>query len=231
VSTTTRKVLIAEDDIRLCELIEEAIVGAGMESGQVHHGTAVIPRLKSGTWDILLLDLMLPGKSGLQVLQELRETSDMPVIILTAMSEEKDRIRGFELGADDYLVKPFFPGEMIARIHNLFKRFHNHQTRTSEIIEFGEARLNTITKTFFLQDVKIDFTETEYEIMLVLIRNSGRVVDRRTISRIINGFDKLAVSRSVDVRISHMRKKLGKHEGMIRTVWGVGYEFVLREKS
>lgn len=128
--TTTRKILIAEDDIRLCELIEEAIVGAGMESGLVHHGTAVIPRLKSSTWDILLLDLMLPGKSGLQVLQELRETSDIPVIILTAMSEEKDRIRGFELGADDYLVKPFFPGEMIARIHNLFKRFHNHQTRT-----------------------------------------------------------------------------------------------------
>ena len=224
-------VLIAEDDQRLCQMINDSIRDAGMESGMVHNGTAVIPRLKSGTWDLLLLDLMMPGKSGLQVLRELREFSDIPVVILTAMSEERDRIAGFELGADDYLIKPFFPSELIARIHNIFKRIHKNQVRESDLIHFGPARLNTTAKTFFLDETKVDLTETEFEILLILIRNSGRVVDRKPILRIISGFDQQASTRSVDVRISHIRKKMGRLEGMIRTVWGVGYEFVMVEGS
>ena len=224
-------VLIAEDDRRLCQLINDSVVDADMEAGMVFNGTAVIPRLKSGTWDLLLLDLMLPGKPGLEVLKDLREFSDIPVIILTAMSEERDRIAGFELGADDYLIKPFFPSELIARIHNIFKRIQNNQVRHSEIIEFGPARLNTTTKTYYINENKVDLTEMEYEIILVLIRKSGRVVDRRTISRIISGFDRQASARSVDVRISHIRKKMGHLEGMIRTVWGVGYEFVKVQES
>lgn len=233
-------VLIAEDDQRLCQLINDSIFEAGMETGMVFNGSAVIPRLKSGSWDILLLDLMLPGKSGLEVLKDLREFSNVPVIILTAMSEERDRVAGFELGADDYLIKPFFPSELIARIHNIFKRIHNNQVRHSDIIEFGPARLNTTTKTYHLNDNQINLTEMEFEIMLVLIRNSGRVVDRKTISRIISGFDRQtstrtfdrqASTRAIDVRISHIRKKMGDLEGMIRTVWGVGYEFVVVQES
>lgn len=224
-------VLIAEDDQRLCQLINDSIVDADMKPGMVLNGRDVIPRLKAGSWDLLLLDLMLPLKPGLQVLKELREFSNIPVIIITAMSEERDRIAGFELGADDYLVKPFFPREMIARIHNIFKRIHSNQIRHSEIIEFGPAQLNTITKTYSLNENRIHLTEIEYEIILLLIRNSGRVVDRRTISRIINGFDRQVSIRAVDVRISHIRKKMGHLEGMIRTVWGVGYEFVMVQES
>jgi DNA-binding response OmpR family regulator len=224
-------VLIAEDDQRLCQLINISVMKAGMETGMVYNGSAVIPRLKSSTWDLLLLDLMLPGKPGLQVLRELRAFSDIPVIILTAMFEERDRIAGFELGADDYLIKPFFPSELIARIHNIFKRINNNHVRQSEMIEIGLATLDTITKTFLLNETKVDLTETEFEILLVLIRNSGRVVDRKTILRIISGFDKQASTRSVDVHISNIRKKMSDQEGLIRTVWGVGYEFVRVEGS
>ena len=106
-------VLIAEDDQRLSQLINDSIVDADMKPGMVLNGRDVIPRLKAGSWDLLLLDLMLPLKPGLEVLKELREFSNIPVIIITAMSEERDRIAGFELGADDYLVKPFFPSTTV----------------------------------------------------------------------------------------------------------------------
>ena len=227
---TSAWVLVAEDDPEVSRLMVQLLERSGIHAESVSHGLGVAPLLATGKFDLLLLDLMLPGLSGLEVLKNLREQYDIPVIILSALSEGKDRIAGLELGSDDYIVKPFYPREVLLRIQKLLRNKPTQRNETSTRIEAGLLTLDTRQKKTYLDGQMKDLTALEFEVLLLLVRNIGSVVNRKTISQTIYGNDLTASTRRIDMKINHLRKLLGPHSQMIRTVWGVGYEFIPMEK-
>lgn len=228
---STQRVLVAEDDEEISRLLVQLIHRSKIEAVAVFDGLEILPHLNSMTFDLLLLDLQMPGQHGLIVLKELRLTSDIPVIILTALSEEKDRIAGLELGADDYVVKPFYPTEVLLRIQNLIKRRGQNKEPISSVIQVGPLSCNSILKKIEMDGVDLELTGLEFDIVMALIRNSGKVMGRKALSRLVIGDEPPGMTRRMDMKISQIRKKFGSRDFMIRTVWGVGYEFVTLEKS
>lgn len=225
------RVLIAEDDQEISRLLVQLLQRAKIETEAVFNGLEVVSRINSSKFDLLLLDLQLPGKHGLSVLKELRAASDLPVIILTALTDEKDRVAGLELGADDYVVKPFYPTEVLLRIQNLLKRRPRNQAPNSTRIRVGPLSCDLMTKKMEMDGVDLELTGLEFDILMALIRSSGQVMDRKTLSKTVLGNELPKTTRRIDMKISQIRKKLGSLEGMVRTVWGVGYEFVSLEQS
>jgi len=226
-----QRVLVAEDDEEISRLLVQLLQRSKIEAVAVFDGLEILTYLKSMIFDLLLLDLQMPGQHGLVVLKELRLTSDIPVIILTALSEEKDRIAGLELGADDYVVKPFYPTEVLLRIQNLMKRRVQNKDPISSVIQVGPLSCDSILKKIAMDGVDLDLTGFEFDIVMTLIRNSGKVMDRKTLSRLVIGDELPKTTRRMDMKISQIRRKFGSRDFMIRTVWGVGYEFVTLEKS
>lgn len=230
-SGSTQRVLVAEDDEEISRLLVQLLQRSKIDAVAVFDGLEILPYLKSMTFDLLLLDLQMPGQHGLVVLKELRSTSDIPVIILTALSEEKDRIAGLELGADDYVVKPFYPTEVLLRVQNLIKRRVQKKEPISSVIQVGPLICDSFLKKITMDGVDLELTGFEFDIVMALIRNSGKVMDRKTLSRIVAGDELPNTTRRMDMKISQIRRKFGEREFMIRTVWGAGYEFVTLEKS
>jgi len=226
-----QRVLVAEDDEEISRLLVQLLQRSNMEAVAVFDGLEILPHLKSTTFDLLLLDLQMPGRHGLSVLKELRSTSDIPVIILTALSEEKDRIAGLELGADDYVVKPFYPTEVLLRVQNLIKRRIQKKEPISSVIQVGPLSCDSFQKKIAMDGVDLELTGFEFDIVMELFRNSGKVMDRQTLSKIVAGDELPNATRRMDMKISQIRRKFGSREFMIRTVWGAGYEFVPLEKS
>ena len=226
-----QRVLVAEDDEEISRLLVQLLQRSNIEAVAVFDGLEILPHLKSTTFDLLLLDLQMPGQHGLIVLKELRLTSDIPVIILTALSEEKDRIAGLELGADDYVVKPFYPTEVLLRVQNLIKRRVQKNEPISSVIQVGPLICDSSQKKIRMDGVDLELTGFEFDIVMALIRNSGKVMDRKTLSKIVAGDELTNTTRRMDMKISQIRRKFGSREFMIRTVWGAGYEFVTLEKS
>ena len=230
-SGSTQRVLVAEDDEEISRLLVQLLQRSKIDAVAVFDGLEILPYLQSMTFDLLLLDLQMPGQHGLVVLKELRLTSDIPVIILTALSEEKDRIAGLELGADDYVVKPFYPTEVLLRVQNLIKRRVQKKEPISSVIQVGPLICDSFLKKITMDGVDLELTGFEFDIVMALIRNSGKVMDRKTLSRIVAGDELPNTTRRMDMKISQIRRKFGEREFMIRTVWGAGYEFVTLEKS
>lgn len=230
-SGSTPRVLVAEDDEEISRLLVQLLQRSKIETVAVFDGLEIMTLLKSTTFDLLLLDLQMPGKHGLSVLKELRSTSDIPVIILTALCEEKDRIAGLELGADDYVVKPFYPTEVLLRVQNLIKRRVQKKEPISSVIQVGPLICDSFLKKITMDGVDLELTGFEFDIVMALIRNSGKVMDRQTLSKIVAGDELPNTTRRMDMKISQIRRKFGSREFMIRTVWGAGYEFVTLEKS
>jgi DNA-binding response OmpR family regulator len=226
-----KRVLIAEDDIQVSSLMVQILKRSGIEAESVDNGNSVLQLIITGKFDLLLLDLMLPGMSGLEVLRKLREISDIPVIILSALSGEKDRIAGLELGSNDYVVKPYYPREVLVRIQNMLGNRQARQKTGNSLIRIGILTADTNQKKISMGEVDLDLTPLEFDVVMILIRNSGTVVDRKTISRMIYKNELNASTRRIDMKINHIRKKLGDQSEMIRTVWGVGYEFIPKAQS
>jgi len=221
-------VLIVEDDQMLGSLLARLLSEEGFKSTVLHDGTDVQDHVKANKCDVVLLDLMLPGRSGFEILGDIREISDIPVIVLTALSTEMERIRVFQLGADDYLAKPYFTSELIFRINNSLKRQYRIE-ENKQLIKFGPLHLDRSNGRTFLEGKEVFLTELESEILFVLVSNSGKPLDRKSIYKSVMGFELNFSTRNMDVKIAHLRKKLGKWHSMIRTVWGVGYEIVILE--
>lgn len=224
-------ILIAEDDPEVSRLLVQLLERSGMHAQSVSNGTFVTPLLETGNFDLLLLDLMLPGLMGLDVLVQLRKKYDMPVIIISALSDAKDRIAGLELGSDDYIVKPFAPREVLIRIQNLLRYKPKGSWERSTAITTGDLTLDTRQKKVFIKGELRSLTPLEYEVLLLLVRNTGSVVNRKRIAMTIYGNELTASTRRIDMKINHLRKNLGSHGDMIQTIWGVGYEFLPLEKS
>jgi DNA-binding response OmpR family regulator len=222
-------ILIADDDIELCQLLKDFLKLEGFTITTVHNGDTAVEEFGSKKYDLMILDIMLPGRQGLDVLRSVRSNSNLPIVMLTARGDDTDRIIGLELGADDYLPKPCNPKELAARVRAVLRRAQiNQQQRAPTVLTSGELVLNTIRRELCYQGNNIPLTSTEFEIFQLLMQRAGSVVDKEMISSEVLKRKLAAYDRSIDVHISNIRKKLGQfdvNDDLIKNIRGVGYQF------
>ena len=219
-------ILLVEDDAELSALMEEFFAAHDLTLSSAHDGEAGLARALDGTYDLVILDVMLPAMNGFDVLRQIRRRSAVPVIMLTARTAHDDRISGLNLGADDYLNKPFSPDELLARVQAVLRRAGRGPALKPEVLEANRVRLNTGTREVFYDESLVEVTSIEYDILEVLVRSAGRVVSRDDLARILYNRQANPLERVLDVHVSHLRKKLERGRKLIRTVRGVGYLFI-----
>jgi two-component system, OmpR family, response regulator CpxR len=221
----TLSVLLVEDDTELAALIEEFLAGHDIPLTTVHNGPEGLARALEGSFEIVILDVMLPKMDGFEVLRQIRRRSAVPVIMLTARIEPQDKIEGLNSGADDYLAKPFSPDELLARIQAVLRRVGRGSALKPELLEANGVRLNPGTREVFRDGVAVEVTSIEFEILEVLVRSAGQVVSRDDLARFLYNRQANPLERALDVHVSHLRKKLERNRPLIRTIRGVGYLF------
>ena len=220
------RVLIIDDDEKLNTLLTEYLGRFGFSVRTATHPDAGLRALKADPPDLLVLDIMLPDTDGLAVCRKIRETSRIPIVILTARGDVTDRIVGLEFGADDYLPKPFEPRELVARMQAVLRR---GKMEDADTVRVGALDVNWNSRSAQLDGRELELTTAEFELLGFLVRNRGRVMSRERIMESTRSIDWDAYDRSIDVLISRLRQKLGddpKRSAFIRTVRGIGYSFV-----
>lgn len=215
------RILIIDDDAELCALLKEFLDRDGLEVSFANDGDSGLRRTASETFDLVVLDLMLPGIDGFEVLRRLRASSRVPVIMLTARGEEEDRIVGLDLGADDYLAKPFNPRELAARIRAILRRSWPARGR----IEVNGVKLDPGSREVVCDGEPVDITTLEFDILELLMRSAGRVVSRDALMESMYNRKATPFDRSIDMHVSHLRRKLEIRRTLIKTVRGIGYQF------
>jgi DNA-binding response OmpR family regulator len=217
--------LLVDDDKELCAMMKEFFAEAGHRLDCEHDGRRGLAAAAGGTYDLAVLDVMLPVYDGFTVLQHLRRRSDLPVIILTARVQHRDRILGLDAGADDYLLKPFDPDELLARIRAVLRRTETTGWKASTEVTIGDIRINAVTHEVWIADSPAELTAMEFGLLEMLMRSAGRVVSREELTLAL--FERAAgpFDRILDVHISRLRKKLEGGRSLIRTIRGVGYVF------
>lgn len=224
-SRLKKKLLLVEDEIRIRELVSDYFIQNDWEVLEADNGKDALVWFDSLLPDLLILDIMMPAMNGFEVCRKVREKSAVPIILLTAKSTDDDKIYGFELGADDYVTKPFSPKVLVARANALMKRVEGTHQPESSIIKFGSAMFNTLAHRLEVEDAEVELTPKEYDLLWLLIRNKGIVISRDTILSRIWGIEFEGDSRVVDSHIKKLRSKLGYESRFIRTVIGTGYMF------
>ena len=224
-------VLIVDDEVNICELIRLYVEKEGYHAVIANDGQDAIDKSKSLSPDIILLDIMLPVKDGWQVCREIRATSNVPIIMLTAKGETFDKVLGLELGADDYMVKPFEPKELVARIKAVLRRAENQSAaeKIEEELQFDGLRINQSTYEVYLDEKKVEMPPKEFELLYFLARNPNKVYTRDQLLDEIWGYEFFGDSRTVDVHVKRIREKVESEDKNwhLKTVWGVGYKFEL----
>ncbi len=218
-------VLLIEDDVELCDLMREFFAARGIGVEAIHDGRVGLARALGGAHDLILLDVMLPGLDGFELLRQVRRRSVVPIIMLTARTARADRVSGLDLGADDYLPKPFEPEELIARIRAVLRRSGRVARGGQEILEVNGVRLVPGTREVWCAGSPLEVTTTEFDILEMIVRSAGRIISRNELSSAIYRRPASPQDRSLDVHVSHLRRKLGPLGGLIRTIRGVGYLF------
>jgi len=229
-----KRVLLVDDDEKLLKLLREYLEDYGFQVMTLAEGSSVLQTIRAEPPDIVILDIMLPEKDGLEVLKEIRMEFSLPVIMLTARGEDADRIVGLELGADDYLAKPFNPRELLARIKAVLRRLLAQDKSEVEkdediFLKAGGLVLNRAKQTLMVLDKEVELSTTEYKILEVLMGHPNTVLNRDQLMNLARGRDFMAFDRSIDVHISKLRAKLEPYprfRNTIKTVWGTGYMFV-----
>ncbi len=226
------RVLIVDDDIELCRLLSERLSSEGFALEAVHDGARGLERVLSDEHALIILDLMLPGMGGLDVLRRVRTHSPVPVLILTARGEDVDRILGLEIGADDYLPKPFNPRELIARIRAILRRT-SRSAGAGSPVTVGDLHLDPAAREAWLDNTRLDLTSVEFALLETLLRDAGHVITREQLTETVLGRKPGPFDRVIDVHISNLRKKLGRAHGeeRIKSVRGSGYLFVIRSET
>ena len=226
------KILIIDDDVQLSKLIEEFLGTFNYEITIIHEPEPALKFLQKNEMDLIILDIMLPGIDGFQALRKIREDSQIPVIMLTARGEVTDRIVGLELGADDYLAKPFEPRELLARIQSILRRSSSPGSMV-DILDFKHLTINKLKQEVLLDNEILHLSTSEYEALLLFAENPGKVMDREIMVESLRGITWQSYDRSVDVLVSRLRNKLGDTTNKIRfikTIHGVGYKFIATPK-
>ena len=226
-------IYILDDDKELVKLLIEFLGEYKFKINAFYTPSSLFKALKINKPDILLLDIMLPEMDGFQVLRKLRETSDLPVVMLTAKGEVSDKVVGLELGADDYLPKPFEPRELLARIQSILRRVH-HANSMIDILKFESLTIDKLKEEVLLDGEKISLSTSEFEALLLFANNSNEVLDREFLVENLRGITWQTYDRSVDVLVSRLRNKLGEsptQTRFLKTIHGVGYKFIAIQKN
>ena len=227
-----KQILIVDDDQEIRELLQEYLVRAGFDVLVAANGTDMYQHLQNGYPDLIILDIMMPGDDGFQLCQQVRRNSQIPIIMLTAASDEADRVIGLELGADDYIAKPFSPRELLARIKALLRRaeFRQPEKEGGRRIRFAEWTLDTLSQHLTHENgSKLDLTGSDFILLSLFLQNPGQALDRDSISDATRGRETLPMERGIDVQISRLRQKLGdngKNPRIIKTIRGSGYMLI-----
>jgi two-component system phosphate regulon response regulator OmpR len=227
-------VLLVDDDAKLRRLLKEYLEGYGIRVLTLEDGSEVLKTIQMKSPDMVILDIMLPQRDGLDILKDIRAQYSLPVIMLTAKGEDTDRIVGLELGADDYLPKPFNPRELLARMRAVLRRLDPGISRTigdekDTHIKSGGLILNKAKQTLTAGREEMELSSTEFKVMAALMSHPNTVLSRDQLMNFARGRDFMAFDRSIDVHISNIRAKLKSHpsfEACIKTIWGTGYMFV-----
>lgn len=220
------RLLLIDDDAELCGLLGEFLTPEGFTLECAYEGKRGLELALNGGYDFVILDVMLPGLDGFEILRQLRPKSHVPVLMLTARGEDMDRIAGLEMGADDYLAKPFNPRELVARIRAILRRLAQPPSREGPL-EVNGVRIDPGTREAWTNGQKVELTTFEFDILELLMRTAGKVLSRDDLMEHLYNRKATAFDRSIDMHISHLRKKLETGHPLIKTVRGAGYQFSL----
>ena len=220
-------VLVVEDEIEIARVVRDYLRNAGFEVIVVGDGGSAVASVRSAKPDLLVLDLGLAGRDGLDVAREIRRWSDTPIVMLTARGDETDRVVGLEIGADDYVVKPFSPKELVARVRAVLRRTRT-AARGDEIVRAGEVEIDTAKMRVSVGGTQVDLTPTEFQLLATLAREPGRVFTRSQLLDAVHGVAIESYERAIDAHVKNIRRKIEPTPGSPRyivTVHGVGYRF------
>lgn len=217
------RVLVVDDESDMRQLVGMYLDNFGYEWGEAENGKEALKKLETDHYDFVVLDIMMPEMDGLSVCKEIRKTSDVPIIFLTAKGEEWNRVNGLRMGADDYIVKPFSPGELIARMEAVLRRYTKQEQQ--EEIQFGPILINEKRRKIEADGEPISLTVKEFDLLYFLCQHTGQVFSREQLLEKVWGYDYAGSTRTVDTHVKTMRLKLGEGGNYIQTVWGVGYKF------
>jgi two-component system, OmpR family, alkaline phosphatase synthesis response regulator PhoP len=219
------KILVVDDETSILNLVVSYLKAEGYETYTASDGIAALKAAKAFSPDVIILDLMLPGLDGLEVLSRLRRESDVYVILLTARTEETDKIVGLSVGADDYITKPFSPRELTARVKAALRRLHAGpgSSVSQAVLAFRHVRIDPGARRVEVDEVPVELTAIEFDLLAALAENRGRVLSRQLLLEKVWGYEYYGDTRVVDVHLGHVRQKLGRD--VIATVRGVGYRF------
>jgi DNA-binding response OmpR family regulator len=221
-----QKLLIVDDDLHLRALVRTYAEQDGFDCEEAEDGIGALDKLHEESFDIVILDVMMPGMDGFETLSELRKFSDAPVILLTARKEEYDKLHGFCLGADDYVPKPFSPKELMARIKAILKRGRIFDDRS---LRFGGVEISEASRSVSIDGKEVSLTPKEFDLLLYLAHNNHIVLTREQLLKNVWGYVYFGDARTVDTHIKSLRERLGSYRTLILTVWGVGYRFEHKE--
>ena len=223
----TYKVLVVDDEPGIRDVIKEYMGVSGFEITESEDGISALNKLYKSDFDLVILDVMMPKMDGWSLCREIRKNSSVPVIMLTARGEEYDKLLGFELGVDDYIVKPFSPKELVARAKAVLNRTHPEKTQEDikTVITFGNLSVDLDGRNVSLEKQKLQLTPKEYDLMSFLMQNPNKAFSREQLLTSVWGFDFYGDDRTVDTHIKMLREHLGNYRSWIVTVWGIGYKF------
>ncbi len=222
------RILIVDDEKGLRDIIEEYISIEEYIIDKAQDGKEAMAYFEAHSYALVILDVMMPQMDGWSVCKMMRKSSNVPIIMLTARGEEYDKLLAFELGVDDYMVKPFSPKELLARIKAIIRRSNPPQPKQ---IQWNDLRIDTASRNVYIENEKINFTPKEYELLYFLASHPDNVFSRDDLLRKVWGYDFVGDDRTVDTHIKMLREKLGKYRNFIVTVWGTGYKFEAGERK
>ncbi|BCJ85781.1 response regulator transcription factor [Effusibacillus dendaii] len=232
------RILVVDDEERIRKLVRMYMERNAFEVEEAEDGKEALEKALADPYDLIVLDLMLPGMDGRKVCEEIRKTSEVPIIMLTASGDESSRIHGFELGADDYVVKPFSPRELVMRVKALLKRAQTNRNdvmtnELGQVLSIEGLSINLDSHKVLVGDVEVALTPKEYELLCYLVQRPDKVFSREELLRDVWNYQFFGDQRTVDTHVKRLREKLGHYSekvaNMIVTVWGVGYKFEVRE--
>lgn len=221
---TMAKILVVDDEIKIREIIKEYAEFEGYEVAQAEDGMQAVEMVKNQDFDIIIMDVMMPKLDGYSACKEIRKIKQIPVIMLSARGEEYDKLFGFEIGVDDYVVKPFSPKELMARIRAVLNRASASQ-RTEDVIRYEGLEINFTAREVKIDGKKISMTPKEYDLLFYLVKNMNIALSREKLLEEVWGFDFYGDDRTVDTHIKMLRNSLGKYRNLIVTLRGMGYKF------
>jgi len=224
----SKKILIVDDEKKIRNIIAKYLKNEGYKVENAADGREALALIKTFQPDLMVLDLMLPKLSGEEVCQQVRQSSELPILMLTAKSREKDKLQGFNFGADDYLIKPFSPRELVARVKAIIRRT-DYEADKAEVLIYnkGKIKVSPAKMTVELDGKNVNLTKTEFEILYILIKNTGQVLSRNQLAEKVMGLEFKGFDRTIDTHIKNIRKKLSlTKKEYILTIYGAGYKFI-----